>query len=85
MSAERSLQVAKRVLIVEDDKQLCDVLHDYLVEIGHDPFVAHTAEAARVLVREVRPSAILLDVRLPGMSGLDFLRLPDIRDPGRSV
>jgi len=33
-----------RVLIVEDDKQLCEVFHDYLVEIGHDPFVAHTAE-----------------------------------------
>jgi len=70
-----------RVLVVEDDKQLCEVFHDYLVEIGHDPFVAHTAEAARLLLREVRPSAILLDVRLPGMSGLDFLRLPDIRDP----
>jgi signal transduction histidine kinase/ActR/RegA family two-component response regulator len=74
-----------RVLVVEDDERLCEVFHDYLVQLGHEPYLAYTAESALALAREVRPGAMLLDVGLPGMSGTDFLQHPRTRALGTPI
>ena len=71
-----------RVLVVEDQVALGDVFRDYLFELGHQPVVVHTAEAALARLKTDRPDAILLDVQLPGMSGLDFLQLRPVRALG---
>src|SRR5258705_10258815 len=71
-----------RVLIVEDQVDLGDVFRDFLLELGHHPVVVHTAEAALARLQTERPDAILLDVQLPGMSGLDFLQLRPVRALG---
>jgi signal transduction histidine kinase/ActR/RegA family two-component response regulator len=68
-----------RVLVVEDDDLLCEVFRDYLKQLGHEPVIVRSAEAALAVLAETRPGAMLLDVRLPGMSGLDFLRLQSTR------
>lgn len=74
-----------RVLVVEDDPTVAEVLRDLCRELGHDAETARSAEDALVRLEERRPDLILLDFRLPGMSGLDFLRLPLIRDTGIPV
>ena len=71
-----------RILVVEDQVDLGDVFRDFLFELGHQPVVVHTAEAALAKLLTERPDAILLDVQLPGMSGLDFLQLRPVRDLG---
>jgi len=71
-----------RVLVVEDQVDLGDVFRDFLSELGHQPVVVHTAEAALVTLQTEPLDAILLDVQLPGMSGLDFLQLRPVRDLG---
>src|SRR5438093_10640976 len=71
-----------RVLVVEDQIDLGDVFRDFLLELGHQPVVVHTAEAALAKLASDRPDAILLDVQLPGMSGLDFLQLRPVRALG---
>jgi len=71
-----------RVLVVEDQVDLGDVFRDFLVELGHHPLVVHTAEAALSTLKTERLDAILLDVQLPGMSGLDFLQLRPVRALG---
>lgn len=71
-----------RVLVVEDQVDLGDVFRDFLFALGHQPLVVHTAEAALARLQTERPDAILLDVHLPGMSGLDFLQLRPVRDLG---
>jgi DNA-binding response OmpR family regulator len=71
-----------RVLGVEDQVDLGDVFRDFLFALGHQPLVVHTAEAALARLQTERPDAILLDVHLPGMSGLDFLQLRPVRDLG---
>ncbi|HET7340269.1 MAG TPA: ATP-binding protein [Methylomirabilota bacterium] len=68
-----------RVLVVEDDERLCEVFRDYLLQLGHEPLVVRTAEAALAVLQETRPAVMLLDIHLPGMSGLDFLRLQGTR------
>src|SRR4029077_8784726 len=69
-----------RVLVIDDDQAVCEVFGEFLHEIGHEPVIAHTAETALDTLRAERPDAVLLDVCLPGMSGLDFMKLETVRD-----
>src|SRR6266850_4179801 len=69
-----------RVLVVEDDRALCMVFTEFLSEVGHQPVAVHTAEAALDALRAGRPEAMLLDISLPGMSGLDLLKLQVVRE-----
>jgi CheY-like chemotaxis protein len=66
-------------MIVDDDEAVSDVLHDYVVELGHDPLLVRSAEAALARLNRDHPDVILLDIHLPGMSGLDFLALTPVR------
>src|SRR5919204_5650381 len=69
-----------RVLVVEDEEPLGQVFRDFLAELGHDALVVRSAEAALGTLHRQRPDAIILDINLPGMSGLDFLQLRPVRD-----
>jgi CheY-like chemotaxis protein len=71
-----------RVLVVEDEDSLGEVFRDFLAEIGHDAVVVRSAEAALGALQRQPPDAILLDINLPGMSGLDFLQLRPVRESG---
>jgi DNA-binding response OmpR family regulator len=71
-----------RVLVVEDESDLGDVFRDFLLELGHQPLVVRSAEAALGKLNTERPDAIILDIHLPGMSGLDFLQLRPVRELG---
>jgi two-component system response regulator RegA len=61
------------VLVVEDEKRLRELLHDVLPEMGCEPISARTAEEAIKLVDQHEPEIALLDLNLPGMSGLELL------------
>ena len=80
-----------RVLVVEDETSLGEVFRDFLVEMGHEATVVRTAEAAlRTLdgsspLDGPSPDAIILDINLPGMSGLDFLQLRPVRESGLPI
>src|SRR5499433_3270506 len=74
-----------RVLVVEDEDSLGEVFRDFLAEIGHDEVVVRSAEAALGALQRQPPDAILLDINLPGMSGLDFLQLRPVRESGLPI
>ncbi len=65
---------ARRVLIVEDDEVIRSLLRSALAEEGCEVLVAADGGTALRLATLHRPSVILLDVRLPGMDGVDFAR-----------
>jgi two-component system response regulator MtrA len=63
-----------RVLVVDDDPALAEMLGIVLRGEGFDPsFVADGARAIGCF-REIRPDVVLLDLMLPGMSGIDVCR-----------
>src|SRR5437660_5310074 len=68
-----------RILVIDDDQAVCEVFGEFLHEIGHEPLITHTAETALDALRVQRPDAVLLDVCLPGMSGLDFMKHETVR------
>jgi CheY-like chemotaxis protein len=74
-----------RVLVVEDEEVLSEVFRDFLTELGHQPVVVRSAEAALGTLQTERPDAIILDIHLPGMSGLDFMQLRPVRESGLPI
>ena len=62
-----------RLLIVEDDSAFSEFLRVLLETHGYLVTLTSTAEKARDLVPTLMPSLIVLDLRLPGMGGLQFL------------
>ena len=69
--------MAGRVLVVDDDVMIRDVVKTMLTAEGYEPVVAENGEAAlKLLDQEARPvslQVIVLDVMMPGMSGFDVL------------
>src|SRR5262245_38918412 len=74
-----------RVLVVEDEPEAGDLFRDFLRELGHLPMVVRSAEAALGKLQTETVDVIMLDLGLPGMSGLDFLRLRPIRQSGLPI
>jgi len=65
-----------RILIVDDDRALCDLLAEYLRRESYDVDVVHDGEAALAQLRDPaqRPDLLILDVMMPGRDGLETLR-----------
>jgi two-component system response regulator CpxR len=63
-----------RILLVDDDEELAQLLRDFLQREGFDVALAHEAEGALAAARAEAFDALVLDVMMPGRSGLDALR-----------
>jgi DNA-binding NtrC family response regulator len=63
-----------RILIVEDDHDLAENFAEIVEGLGHEVQVAPSAERALELVRETPFHGVITDFRLPGKSGIDFIR-----------
>lgn len=66
-----------KVLIVEDEPKLANLLADYLKASGFEPFLLANGTEVVPWVREHKPDLILLDLMLPGRDGMDICK--DIR------
>ena len=61
------------VLIIDDEQAITSALGTYFERSGHEVMRAHTGEEGIACVRRVHPDLVLLDLRLPDMSGFDIL------------
>ena len=62
------------VLIVEDDDAIREAARDALVELGYDAHAEASAEKALAIMHQRVPAAVIADVRMPGMSGIEFCK-----------
>ncbi|QJR13969.1 response regulator [Usitatibacter palustris] len=63
-----------RVLIVDDSVDGAEILAMLLSSMGHETFVAHDGAGAISVAMEKRPDLILLDLRLPDVSGYEVAK-----------
>jgi two-component system alkaline phosphatase synthesis response regulator PhoP len=66
--------MAKRILVVDDEPEIGNVLASYLEREGFEPVVRHDVRTALESLGETRPDMMILDITLPDGSGLDILR-----------
>jgi DNA-binding response OmpR family regulator len=64
-----------RVLIVEDEPEIMELIGDLLVLEGYEVHALQRIPHGLDAIRKLNPDAIVLDLRLPGMGGIELLRL----------
>ena len=65
------MEQKKTVLIVEDEKNIVDIIRFNLQRTGYNTLEAYDGEAGLAMAREKKPDLILLDVMMPKMMGFD--------------
>ncbi|HEY9380082.1 MAG TPA: response regulator [Burkholderiales bacterium] len=66
--------MAERILIVEDEPKIAELLRDYLVQDGYDVELLDRGDAVEAWVRDHGADLVLLDLMLPGKNGLDVCK-----------
>ena len=76
---------SRRVLVVDDDRDIRAALTDILRDEGAEVSVASSAEEALGMLTSLKPALVLSDIRMPGLSGIELLRLVRERAKGTDV
>lgn len=63
-----------RLLMIDDDRKLCRLIKDYLEPLGYEVHSAHTGPEGLRQALDASWHAVILDVMLPGLDGLEVLR-----------
>jgi two-component system, cell cycle response regulator DivK len=70
----KTVHPAKTILVVEDDRLNMRLFHDLLTSQGFTTLEAASGESALALAAATPPDLMLLDIQLPGMSGIELVR-----------
>jgi len=63
----------KKILLVEDDKFLRELMSKKLITLGYEVVSAADGESGLVMIKEAKPDVVLLDLILPGINGFEVL------------
>jgi DNA-binding NtrC family response regulator len=74
-----------KILILDDEKQFTEELNGFFIGSDYESFEANTAADGRKLLAEHEIDLLILDVRLPGVNGLDILREVKVKYPDMEV
>ena len=69
-----SLESATRIVVAEDDRDIADLIAHYLHKAGWTAYVSPTGDEALAHIRRQPVDLVILDVMLPGLSGLEVCR-----------
>jgi len=74
-TAHEPPQALKRVVVVDDDPDICEMLGYILAEAGFAVELAADGEQGLAAVRRLRPALVVLDWTMPGVSGIEVCRM----------
>jgi len=64
----------KKILVVDDEITIRNLLKEFLSRKGYDVYTAPDGRTAIAEVKEIRPHIVLLDIMMPGMGGIETLK-----------
>lgn len=67
--------MGNKILVVEDDRTLLDVIKYNLIKEGYEVTTAENGALALEIARKIKPDLVVLDVMLPGMNGFEVCRI----------
>lgn len=79
--------MAVKLFLVEDEALVCDLLSEFLGELDGIDFLGDARDGATAIkkCRELKPDLIILDLRIPEVSGLDVLKVLHMELPESKV
>lgn len=75
--------VAHKMLVVDDEKDICEFVKNFFTDRGYNVSVAASGEDALAIVKAESPELVLLDVRMRGMDGIATLK--HIKEHDRNI
>ena len=66
--------MALRMLIIDDEPEICDFLRGIAIDVGYDVVTANRGEDFKTAFAEAGADVILLDLTLPGTDGIELLK-----------
>jgi len=63
-----------KLLVADDERKICQLLENFFSERGYQVLVAHDGPTALSCIRTERPHLVFLDLRMPGLNGLEILK-----------
>ena len=64
----------ERILVVDDEIETCNLLSEFLTRKKYEVNVATSGQEAISKIESDKPKVVLLDIRMPGMDGMEVLR-----------
>ncbi|HLD56040.1 MAG TPA: response regulator [Candidatus Omnitrophota bacterium] len=62
-----------KLLIVDDEAEICDFLKSFFEERNYEVKIASSGQAALQVVEQFKPQVVLLDIKMPGIDGIQTL------------
>src|SRR5205809_3558048 len=81
MAVRSGEEGAMKLLLIEDDEQVAQVLSEAFGSDGHETTIRYSGEDGLAYLTRERPDAVVLDVRLPRLNGVAVLRQIRSTDP----
>ncbi|MBI4550249.1 MAG: response regulator [Candidatus Omnitrophica bacterium] len=63
-----------KLLVVDDEVEICDFLKTFFEERNYKVFTALNGETALRVVEKEKPAVVLLDIKMPGLDGIEVLK-----------
>ena len=63
-----------KLLVADDEQKICRLLEEFFSDRGYEVLLAHDGPSALACIQRERPHLVFLDLRMPGLNGLDILR-----------
>jgi len=77
--------MGEKVLVVDDELEIRDLLGRFLTEQGYEVMVASNGEEALELAEKENPKAILLDIKMPGIDGIETCKRLKAKEKTRFI
>ncbi len=75
----------RTILVVDDEESIRLLYKEELVDAGYNVLLAPDGESALKIIEEKRPDLVTLDIRMPGMDGIEVLQKVKSRDKSMPV
>ena len=66
---------AKKILIIDDEQDMCEVLYSFLVPHNYKVFLTFNGQMGLEYFQEIEPDVVLLDLGMPDIDGVDVLKI----------
>jgi CheY-like chemotaxis protein/DNA-binding XRE family transcriptional regulator len=72
---EKMKPEAKKILIIDDEQEICEMLYSFLIPHNYKVFLAFNGQMGLEYFEEVKPDIVLLDLKMPDIDGIEVLRI----------
>jgi len=66
---------AKKVLIIDDEQEICELLYTFLIPHNYKVFLAFNGQMGLEYFEEIKPDIVLLDLKMPDIDGVEVLKI----------